>query len=70
MTFRIKFIAHSPKRELVTCVAGCVDENDARGKLHTFYPTVDRIMWVEPVVQHPGRHVRSVDFPINYVTEM
>jgi hypothetical protein len=39
-TFRIKFIAANPERELVQHIAGCIDETDAKRKLRELFTVV------------------------------
>lgn len=48
MTYRIKFIAANPERELVQRFHGCTDEADAKRKLRELF-TVVVIKRIEPV---------------------
>lgn len=40
MTYRIRFIAANPERELVQNFVGCTDEHDARVKLRKIFTVV------------------------------
>jgi hypothetical protein len=50
MTYRVKAVVKGPvdpaTREIVTAIAGCVDEADARKKIHQWYDVV-RVLWVK-----------------------
>ena len=40
MTYRIRFIAANPQRELVQNIAGCADETQAKEKLRKIFEVV------------------------------
>ncbi len=50
MTYTVKFdFRPTPTgntRSMVTNVAGCVDEDHAERKIHSFYQGVVRVIWV------------------------
>ena len=48
MTYRILLVAKNPTRDMVLCVAGCDDEDDARRKTRLIVE-VERFKKIEPV---------------------